>query len=273
MRCIVLGNKNMAIGCSDALLGQEHEIIGIVLNPGDEGVDQHGYLSLKKWAQGKNLSVIQPTTVNQKEMVEWVYSKYPDALFSFSYLRILKSEILSIPRIGSFNIHFGYLPQHRGNLPLVYAMASNESFAGVTLHIMDEGIDTGDVVAQTKVPILKTDTAKDMYFKCVDAGIELFENALPKIAKEQFERVPQKVLEKERGNSYHPMKYPNDRWIDWSQHEDQIDAFIRAHSFPPYPGARFKVGDQVVEIRSDGSCYHIEGKIFPTIRAVADVFR
>lgn len=271
MRCIILGNKNLAIGCIEVLFDRGHEILGIVLNPNDDGVDRHGYRSLKRWAAERNLPVIQPDTANAEGGVEWVRSRPPDALFSFSYLRILKGEILAIPHIGAFNIHFGYLPQHRGNLPLVYAMAANEPFAGVTLHLMDEGIDSGDVVGETSVPILKHDTAKSLYFKCVDAGIDLFARTLPAIAGGHFDRLPQAALETKRGHTYHPMRYPNDRWIDWTRSDEEIDAFIRAHSFPPYPGARFNLRDRVLEVVSDGARYHADGRACRSLDEVKHV--
>ena len=128
---------------------------------------------------------------------------------------------------------------------------------GVTLHLMDEGIDTGDIVAQTKIPITPADTARTLYFRSAAAGIGLFAETLPAILSGTYGRTPQP----EEEATYHPQINPNDRWIDWEWTEKKIHAFIRAHTFLPYPGARFIHKGKEAEVRMfNGKC-HVEERI------------
>jgi methionyl-tRNA formyltransferase len=234
-RIVVLGNKNLAVGCTAHLLGLQERVVAVVLNPDDEGRDQHGYLSLKRFAKDQGLPAYQPGSASEPGFVEMLEGLEPDLLFSFSYSRILRRNLLDRFPDRVFNIHFSLLPRNRGCLPLVYALAEGEREAGVTIHLVDEGIDTGDIVSRQSLPVTASDTARSLYFRATAAGVSLFAETYPLLRDGRFKRIPQG----EEGATAHPQQNPNDRWVDPSWNPEAIHRFIRAHTFwPPYPGAR-----------------------------------
>jgi len=238
MRAILLGNKDLAVRALDVLARHRVEVAGIVLNPDDDGVEQgRWYRSLKVVAEARAIPTIQPRHVSTDEGREFIVRHAPDFLLSVSYARIVRKMILELPRRLALNVHFSELPHCRGCLPLVYAMAGGDAHTGVTLHVMDEGIDTGDILAARRVEIDDCDTARTLYFKCVEAGETLLDETLPALVRGTFDRRPQQL---DRG-SYHPQVYPHDRWLDPGMSARQFSCFVRAHTFPPYPSARAMV--------------------------------
>ncbi len=193
----------------------------------------------------------QPEDASKPEFVDIIKKYSPDLIFSFSYSKILKNSFLREFPDKVFNIHFSLLPKNRGCLPLIYALAEEERLTGVTLHLVDEGIDTGDIIAQKNLPISRNDTARTLYFRATAVGVALFSETYPAIVSGDYPRLKQT----QKGMSYHPQENPNDRWIDWNWSEDKIHAFIRAHTFEPYPGARFIKDGKEIEVRMiDGRC-------------------
>ncbi|MBN1103514.1 MAG: methionyl-tRNA formyltransferase [Deltaproteobacteria bacterium] len=248
-RIVVMGNKNLAVGCTAHLLGIRGNVVTVVLNPDDDGLDRHGYFSLKRFARSRALPSYQPRNASEPGFVETLRGLSPDLIFSFSYSRIIRKNFLDAFRDRVFNLHFSLLPRNRGCLPLIYALAEGDPETGVTLHLMDEGIDTGDIIAQTRLPITTSDTARTLYFRASAAGLALFAETYPSILDASFLRIPQP----EERASYHPQQNPNDRWIDWTWGSERIHAFIRAHTFwPPYPGARFHHKGRLWEVRHLG---------------------
>lgn len=247
-----MGGKNLAINCLSFLMEIGEEICGVVVNPTDLEEEGKWYPSLRRFARQNGLPAYQPASANERSFVEIVREMQPDLLFSMSYEKILKKEILGIPRLGAVNIHFSRLPLYRGCLPIVYALSEEEPVIGVSIHYMDEGIDTGDIIAQNTLEAERDDTAFTLYFKCVESATDLFQKAYPLIAAGKNERTTQD----DHRSSYHPQVYPNDRWIDWGWPEEKIHAFIRAHTFLPYPGARFMKDGLEREVRlARGQCF------------------
>jgi methionyl-tRNA formyltransferase len=256
MKIVLMGGKNLAVNCLAYLLERGEEISAVVVNPSDAGAADTWYPSLKTFAQKRRLPVYQPANASNSDFVAFMRALAPDLMFSMSYEKILRQPLLDVPPLGAINVHFGHLPCYRGCLPLVYALANGEAKVGVTLHYMDAGIDTGDIIAQIALPVEARDTAYSLYFKCVAAGTMLFQKEFGGLKKGFNQRTPQNDAEA----SNHRQVYPHDRWIDWHWPPARISAFIRAHTFRPYPGARFRHGGQEKEVRmTDGRC-RVDGR-------------
>jgi methionyl-tRNA formyltransferase len=114
------------------------------------------------------------------------------------------------------------------------------------MHFIDPGIDTGDIIAQTLLPISDTDNAWTLYERATEAGFELFHEYFLAFLRGEAPRTPQSEAE----SSYFSVGYPYDRWIDWSQSATQVDRFVRALTFPPhpYPSARTSLAGSEVEV-------------------------
>jgi methionyl-tRNA formyltransferase len=251
LRIVLMGGKDLAVNCLSFLLEIGEEISAVVVNPTDLEENGKWYQSLRRFSRLRGLPLHQPGNANSNTFLEVLREIQPDLLFSMSYEKILKRDILGMPRLGAVNIHFSRLPRYRGCLPIVYALSEEEPVVGVSIHYMDEGIDTGDIIAQETLPVAGRDTAFTLYFKCVELGTKLFRETYPLIATGQNAR----MVQESGAASYHPQVYPHGRWIDWNWPEKKIHSFIRAHTFPPYPGARFIQHGFEMEVRMiDGRC-------------------
>jgi methionyl-tRNA formyltransferase len=135
------------------------------------------------------------------------------------------------------------LPRYRGCFPIPWAIIDGNP-AGVTMHWINEGIDTGDIIEMREIEINGLDTARTVYDKAVALGFDIFKQRFPAVLQGTVGRSSQ--VEKEA--IYHPQGYPNDRWIDWNKTAIEIDRFIRSLTFPPFASARTRYKDAEIEI-------------------------
>src|SRR6185369_8107305 len=170
----------------------------------------------------------------------------PDLLLSVQYDRILKPPLLAVSRHGAFNLHFGPLPRLRGCFPTKWAILGDEP-AGVTLHAIEPGIDSGDVVAQTILPLAPDETDQSLYHRLQEAAITLFREQLPWM---RALAPPPRQPQDEAAATYHPKEVPFAGILDWRRDAAWIERFIRAFTFPPYPAARTWWDGREVQIRA-----------------------
>lgn len=170
----------------------------------------------------------------------------PDLGVSVLYRHKLTPEVLALFPRGVVNLHLGYLPWNRGAMPNVWPIIDGTP-AGVTLHWMDEGIDTGDIIAQRRVVAGMWDTGKTLYDRLCEAAYGLFVETWPSIADGTAPRVKQP-----EGGSYHRSRDVEaidnlDAWSGW----DACDVLsrIRARTFSPYRGCYFEQDGKRVYVR------------------------
>jgi methionyl-tRNA formyltransferase len=118
---------------------------------------------------------------NAPEFLETLRQDPPDIILSAFYSQIFLREIIRVPRLGCINIHPSLLPQYRGTNPVYWAMVDDCRQAGITIHQIDEGLDTGGILTQADVPILPGDTHHQLYRKTVVAGATLLRQTLEKV--------------------------------------------------------------------------------------------
>ena len=192
-----------------------------------------------------------------------IFTEPADELFSFTengapctfglsigHRHIIKPPTLAHFTDGIVNLHTGYLPYNRGRFPNVWPILDGTP-AGVTIHWMDEGIDTGDIIAQRKVEVEPWDTAETLYHKLEDAGYDLFVETWPTILNGTALRTPQ--IWKDIPPHY--AKELAD--LDWLWSENETPNFedkwflerIRARTFNGYQGVRYRDGDHIIEAK------------------------
>ncbi len=157
----------------------------------------------------------------------------PDFLFSFYYRGMLAAPLLAAARHGALNMHGSLLPRYRGRAPVNWAVLHGERETGATLHYMTAKPDAGDIVAQTRVPILPDDTARDVFDKVTVAAELTLDGVLPALIDGTAPRRPQDPA----SGSYFGGRRPEDGIIDWQRDAASIHNLVRAVA-PPYPGAR-----------------------------------
>ena len=243
-RAVLLGGKALAIECLESMLRMPAvEVVAVIPCADDDPAAERWHPSLTRIAQERSLPVYQPRSVNEEGFRPVLEQLRPDVLLSVFYDKILKPHVLQLPTIGAVNVHFGLLPYNRGSFPIPWAIIDGND-PGVTMHHMDPGVDTGDIIAQMAVPAIECETAREVYDRCSAAGLYLVEQYLSPLLEG---RAPRRRQPAEGGSYYRP-GYPFDRWIDWSRSAEQIARFVRALTFPPFPSARTSFRGRELEV-------------------------
>jgi methionyl-tRNA formyltransferase len=223
----------LAVQCLDSMLRMSDvDVVGVVPCADDNAAVRRWYPSLAAYARERGLVIHQPRSINDRDFFPVLERLRPDILLSVFYDKILRRHVLELPSVAAVNIHFGLLPYNRGSLPIPWAIIDGND-PGVTMHCMDAGVDTGDIIGQLAVPAGDHETAFDVYARCTTAGVFLFERYFPLLLRGRAPRRAQTA-----GGTYYRPGYPFDRWIAWSQTSEQVSRFVRALTFPPFPAAR-----------------------------------
>ncbi|MGH2385879.1 MAG: methionyl-tRNA formyltransferase [Candidatus Limnocylindria bacterium] len=231
-RVALIGRTRLAVACLDVVLASGDEVVAVIPDASDDGRD--GWQpSLRRAATDRGLPILHGGNVNDADFVRRVDELAPDFLLSFQAAPILRAPLIGTARIAALNLHYGPLPRYRGVSPIAWALLNGEPSHGVTLHVIEPGIDSGPIVTGTDVPIRPNDTGRTLYDRCVDAGIGLMADAWPTVrAQTAVDAVPQ---DEARALYYnrHAMDFA-DRAIHWTQDCETIANRIRAFIFPPF---------------------------------------
>lgn len=191
--------------------------------------------TLVSLAEAKGIAMLRPAAVNASESLADIAGFAAELHVSMSYDQILREEILALPPRGTLNCHAGALPFYRGRNPLTWALINGETEFGITVHWVDLGIDTGDIVRQIKVPITATDTyatlLKTAETLCADALVD----AISDVHGGTDKRVVQSTIDPV--GLYCCRRREGDEEIDWASDSASLERFVRA-LVPPGPGAR-----------------------------------
>lgn len=195
-------------------------------------------VELQKLADSLGLNfLVQPKWKSAKyaSFVYDVRSLMPDLIWVNSYSMILREDVLAAARLGGLNIHAALLPRNRGCNPTQWAILKGEHETGVTLHQVDNGIDTGPIIDQRRFPIFFEDTWLDVAQREYQAAGELLEENIPKIMSEHWTAISQSQSYASTGRR----RTPEDGLFHWSEPVIDIHNKIRA-LIPPLPGAFFR---------------------------------
>ena len=188
--------------------------------------------TLRAFAEAAGVPFLRPENVNSDAFLETVTPLAADLFVSMSYDQIFRGRLIRLPKFGVVNCHAGALPRYRGRNVLNWAIINGEDHFGVSVHYIDEGIDTGDLIAQRRVPIAPNDTYLEVLEKAFPACAETLHAALVDIAEDRVTRTPQTGP-----GFYCGMRRDGDEWLEWTWPSDRIHNFIRGIA-PPAPGAR-----------------------------------
>lgn len=242
--CVFIGGKQIGVDCLNILLKAGIKPKLVVGNFDDNGKDIW-HQSLIKLAKEKHLPIIKNRKVRDPYIVSRIRKINPEVIFCIGGTQIIPKEVLDVPVLGCLNIHPAMLPKYRGRFSTVHALFDGEKYTGVSAHWMDEGMDSGPLIFQTKLKIEESDTAKSLYDKFTKIGAVLFNKVLTLwIENKKIKSTPQD----ESQATYCLKKLPNNGEIDWSWDGDKILRFIRAMTFEPFPPATFKLGDKEMVI-------------------------
>lgn len=181
-------------------------------------------------AEKNHIPVFYCKNVNHIEFIEKIKSQEIDLNVSMSFDQIIKKDLLEVAPKGFINCHAGALPFYRGRNILNWALINGETSFGITVHYIDEGIDTGDIIQQYIEPILITDTYNDLLEKCYDLCPKVLMKAIEDIYLDKIKRIKQSDI--------HPIGFYcgkrvlGDEIINWNWDSERIYNFIRAITLP-----------------------------------------
>jgi methionyl-tRNA formyltransferase len=188
--------------------------------------------------------ILYPEKINTEETAEMLRSHGADLFILCGYNKILKSIIIDIPPLGTINLHGGKLPEYRGAAPINWQIIQGETSGGCSIIYVDEGIDTGDIIAQEIYPITPEDTHASVLEKTLTIFPPLLETVLKQIEDGTVKRLPQDPNE----GGYFRRRYPRDSQINWKRMTDvQVHNLVRG-MHGPYPAAYSYLENVKVEI-------------------------
>ncbi|OGY86311.1 MAG: hypothetical protein A2233_04545 [Candidatus Kerfeldbacteria bacterium RIFOXYA2_FULL_38_24] len=237
-KIIFFGTPKYAQPTLEFLLQEKnYQIIGCVTQP-DKPVGRKQIISpspIKKFALEKKLPIYQPTTLkiqkeNGKKIYQTLLNLKPDLAIVVAYGKIIPKEILAIPKYGCLNLHGSLLPQLRGASPMQQAILAGLPKSGVTLMLMDEGLDTGDIIAQEFLTLSNTETLTSLHDKLSRLNVKILKDKLPQFIQGKLKPQKQNTAQA----SYTKIIKKTDGEINWQQKPIMIDRQIRALN--PWPG-------------------------------------
>jgi methionyl-tRNA formyltransferase len=233
---VLFGDGAWAAESLRALQETPHRALGVVLRarPSDS--------SLGDTARSLGVPVLQPAAVNDQSVAERLRSWAPDLGLSIAYNQIFRRPVLEIPRAGLLNFHAGMLPFYRGRNVINWALINGERELGLTAHFVDEGIDTGDLLLQRRLPIGWTDGYGDVLCRAVQAMPSLVVDALDLVVGGRYTRTPQPAI-----GTYFAGRGEGDEWLAWSDSSVNLHNMVRAITRPG-PGARTMRGTRQVTV-------------------------
>ena len=226
MKIVFMGTPDFARDSLSAIYDAGHEIPAVVTVP-DKPKGRGMKLipcEVKEYAVEKNIKVYQPEKLREnKEIVDILKDINPDVICVVAYGKIIPKEILEIPKYGCVNVHPSLLPQYRGSAPMQWAILNGDKETGVTTMYLDEGMDSGDIILQTKTPIDKDETSGELWDRLSKIGAELLVETLEKIENKTAPRIKQP-----KEFTLAPMLEKSQAKIDWeSKTAQEIKNLVR----------------------------------------------
>jgi methionyl-tRNA formyltransferase len=243
-RIVFFGTPSFAVPTLRGLLEGPDEVAGVVTQPDREkGRGRKTVISpIKELALQEGLTLLQPEKAKEEAFEEAVRGLQPDLFVVVAYGQILPKSLLNIPKHGAVNVHASLLPKYRGAAPIAWAILNGEKVTGVTTMAMDEGMDTGDILLQTEVPIGEEETCENLHDRLASLGAQLLLETLKKTKTGDIHPLPQDPSKA----TYAPPLEKENGHIDWKKEAREIDRQIRA--FNPWPGAYTKWGDRLLKV-------------------------
>lgn len=239
-----MGTPEFAVQSLKALVDEGMNVVAVVTQP-DKPKGRGRRLEpppVKVFAETHGIPVLQPTKIRTQEFYEELKRLAPDLICVAAYGKILPKNILDLPKYGCINVHASLLPRLRGAAPINWAIIRGDKMTGVTTMLMDEGMDTGDILLKEEVPIEDEDTAETLSKKLSAVGGKLLIETIKRLMDGTLKRTPQDaslatlapMLTKEMGR------------IDWKMKAQEISNLIRG--LIPWPTAYTSIGGKMVKI-------------------------
>ena len=244
MKVVFMGTPDFAVGTLEEIVKAGHEVAAVVTQP-DKPKGRGKTLMptpVKEAALKYAIPVYQPLKVRAEEFVKVLEKIAPDIIVVAAFGQIISKEILELPKYGCINVHASLLPSYRGAAPIQWAVINGDKVSGVTTMQMNEGLDTGDMIMKTEVPLAEDETGGSLHDKLAKAGAKLCVETLKALEDKTATWETQgesptayaKMLDKKLGD------------IDWSKSAKAIECLIRGLN--PWPSAYTFINGKTLKV-------------------------
>jgi len=243
MKIIFFGTPSFALPSLKALIDSGKELLAVVTQPDKKKGRGHILASspVKEFALSKGIKVFQPDDIRNSSFYNEILKIKPDVIVVVAFGRILPPSILYLPSYGCINLHASLLPKYRGAAPIQWAIINGEQKTGVTTILMNEGLDTGDILMQVEVDIYEEDNADTLSKRLSEVGAELLVKTIDGVKNKVIHPKPQIGVP-----TYAPPLKKEDGHINWNK--TAVEIFNLVRGVYPWPGAycyldkkRFKI--------------------------------
>ena len=233
MKLIFCGTPQFAVPTLERLIAEKHDIELVITNPDEPSGRGHEVKpsAVKQAAMKAGLEVFQPPKLKEESTVQFLSNFRVDFLVIVAYGHIVPRWILGLPAHGCVNLHASLLPKYRGAAPIQWAIIRGESVTGVTTMMIDEGLDTGDVLLKREVSIQDEDTTETLSERLSAVGADLMVETLPKLIRAEIQPQSQNHAQA----TFAPILKKDDGRIDWLLRAEEI--WGRVRGLRPWPGA------------------------------------
>lgn len=227
-----MGTPDFAVPVLSRLIDERHDIAAVYsqLNRPSGRGRKLVPTPTKRFAKERGLEVRQPKSLRSEEERAALASLHPEVIVVAAYGLFLPPDALEIPPLGCLNIHPSLLPRYRGPSPVVSAILNGDAGTGVTIMKLDEGMDSGPILAQEQVSIDEEETAPVLTRRLFDVGADLLGDTLPRWASGEIQPTPQD----ESRATFTTLVKKEDGEIDWTGDAERISRMVRAYE--PWPG-------------------------------------
>ena len=245
MRVVFMGTPDFSVPTLECIIEAGHEVVGVGTQP-DKAKGRGKkvvYTPVKEKALEHGLTVYQPRRAREPEFIEQMRALNPDVMVVVAFGQILPKELLDIPKYGCVNVHASLLPKYRGAAPIQWAVIRGEKVSGVTTMQMDVGLDTGDMLLKTEVPLAEDETGGSLHDKLSVLGGGLLIETLKGL--EAGTIVPEKQDDSQSGE-YARMLDKSLGKIDFSMRAEEIERLIRGLN--PWPSAYTSYNNKTMKL-------------------------
>lgn len=230
LNLVFMGSPDFAV-LSLKVITELYNVVGVVTQP-DKPAGRGKTLTpcpVKVTALELGLPLVQPAKM--RDALPQLQTWQPDLILVAAFGKILRPNVLNLPPLGCLNVHASVLPRHRGAAPINAAILAGDSETGITLMKMDEGLDTGDMLAIRSTPISPSDTATTLTNRLAQVGADLVRAALPRYLAGELTPQPQDNAQA----TYAPQLKKEDGRLQWTESAVALERRVRAMS--EWPGA------------------------------------
>ena len=257
MKVVFMGTPEIALPVLDGLVSSGHEVMAVYTRP-DRPAGRGMKLmqpATKIYAEAKGIRVLQPTNLSSQRVAQELGLLEPKAMIVAAFGRKIPVTLSRLAPLGAINIHPSLLPKYRGPSPVITTVLEGDALTGVTVMAIDEGMDTGPILAQQETPVLRGETAGDLTRRLFERGADLLTKTLPLLEKGSITPIQQKDI----GASLTRLYTRADGEMDWSLSAQALERRLRA--FDPWPGCfTYWKGNQLKIIRAQAIKFGGDGK-------------